>query len=76
MNLFVMEFLFLFWIEMKNENIKERVIKTANYEYSAGSNGSGIGNYADDVNKNISQLDNLLMDLKHERDTSLERGTY
>lgn len=50
-----------------------RVYKTSHYEYSSSSN-NGISPSQADLQKNINSLDTLLLDLKHERDASLDRG--
>lgn len=47
--------------------------KTAHYEYSSSTN-NGIAPSQADLQKNINSLDTLLLDLKHERDASLDRG--
>ncbi|KAJ6644611.1 hypothetical protein Bhyg_09580 [Pseudolycoriella hygida] len=49
-----------------------RVYKTSHYEYSSSSN-SGVLPSQTDLQKNINSLDTLLLDLKHERDASLDR---
>lgn len=54
-----------------------KVYKTAHYEYSTTSKmggGGGYPNTADGMqHQNVNQLDTLLSDLKHERDTTLDR---
>lgn len=56
-----------------------RVYKTAHYEYSSGNNVNNnasqpIAAIGKDVQQNINSLDSLLLDLKHERERSLERA--
>lgn len=54
----------------------QRVYKTETYEYST-SGGAGGGNKKPrEMQQNIHQLDSLLSDLKHERETSLDRCKY
>lgn len=54
--------------------------KTSHYEYSTSSNAAtngGVGQVrggSADVPPNINSLDSLLLDLKHERERSLERA--
>lgn len=48
--------------------------KSSHYEYSSSSNG--ITPSQADLQKNINSLDTLLLDLKHERDASLDRGLF
>jgi len=51
---------------------EKRLYKTSHYEYSSSSN-NGISPSQADLQKNINSLDTLLLDLKHERDASLDR---
>lgn len=56
-----------------------RVYKTAHYEYSSSTAGGPSAMPAPsiagrDVQQNINSLDSLLLDLKHERERSLERA--
>jgi hypothetical protein len=50
---------------------KRSLYKTSHYEYSSSANG--ISPSQADLQKNINSLDTLLLDLKHERDASLDR---
>ncbi|KAG4077015.1 hypothetical protein HA402_016002 [Bradysia odoriphaga] len=50
---------------------KRSMYKASHYEYSSSSNG--ITPSQADLQKNINSLDTLLLDLKHERDASLDR---
>lgn len=50
-----------------------KIYKTARYEYSS-STGGEIPQH--DVQQKINSLDSLLLDLKHEREQSLDRGNF
>ena len=52
--------------------------KTAHYEYSTSKSGGANSALAPelDVQKNIKSLDSLLLDLKHERELSVDRGEF
>lgn len=56
-----------------NAQEHRKVYKTSKYEYSSSSGGE-LPRAAADVQQKINSLDTLLLDLKHEREHSMDRG--
>lgn len=56
----------------------QKLYKTSRYEYSSSSTGGGNNKIEpqryESTQTNVNQLDNLLEDLKHERDISFDKG--
>lgn len=77
------EWIFCFAFSLHRKNVKNeyKVFKAAHYEYTSSANDSRIGYKAtpeplsyESAVSSVTQLDNLLHDLKHERDISFDKG--